>query len=140
MSRILITGATGRVAGVLATRLASDHDVTAVARFSDPTARTRLGAAGVRCVTADLADPTLDGVPDDAEVLLNFAVSFSNRWDEALAVNAEALGHLVDRQTGLECLVHCSTMGVYAPADAPRREDGFLGDVTVASTPTYSIS
>lgn len=141
MSRILITGATGRVAGVLARELAVDNEVVAVARFSDPAAREGLEAHGVECVAADMADPaTLDEMPDDAEILLNFAVSFSTDWDGALAVNAEALGHLVDRLPRLTRLLHCSSMGVYASGPEPHDERDRLGDSNAAMMPTYSIT
>lgn len=139
MTRILVTGATGRVAGVLATALAAEHDIVAVARFSDPAARARLEEAGVECVVADLGGE-LGSVPDDAEILLNFAVSFSPDWDEALAVNAESLGHLVDRSGRLERLLHCSTMGVYALSGDVHDEGDRLGDSNAAVMPTYSIS
>ncbi|MEZ5243896.1 MAG: NAD(P)-dependent oxidoreductase [Acidimicrobiales bacterium] len=139
MSRILITGATGRVAGVVARELAVEHDIVALARFTDPAARERLEGFGVECVTADMAGD-LDAVPDDAEILMNFAVSFSPKWDSALAVNAEALGHLVDRLPRLERLLHCSTMGVYALSADVHGEDAPLGDSNQNMMPTYSIS
>lgn len=139
MTRIMITGATGRVAGVIARELAPDNDVVAVARFSDPAARERLESFGVECVTADMAGD-LDGLPDDAEVLLNFGVSFSGNWETALAVNAEALGHLVDRSPRLERLLHCSSMGVYAQSTDIHAEDDALGDSNALMMPTYSIS
>ena len=139
MSRILVTGATGRVAGVVARELAGDHEVVALARFTDPAARARLEGFGVECITADMAGD-LAAVPDDAEILLNFAVSFSSNWDTALAVNAEALGHLVARMPRLERMLHCSTMGVYAASTDMHAEDAALGDSNAAMMPTYSIS
>lgn len=139
MSRILLTGATGRVGGVIARAWAEQHDIVAVARFSDPTAREELEGIGVECVTADL-DGDLRAVPDDAEILLNFGVSFSGDWDDALAVNAEALGHLVDRCSRLERVLHCSTMGVYAASTEPHPESDRLGDSNALMAPTYSIS
>jgi len=139
VSRILITGATGRVAGVIARELAADHDVVAIARFSDPRARTRLEGFGVECITADMTGD-LSAVPDATEILLNFAVSFSSRWDAALAVNAEALGHLVDRMPGLQRMLHCSSMGVYAASADAHDELAPLGDSNEKMMPTYSIS
>ncbi len=140
VSRMLVTGATGRVAGVIAERLAAEHDVVAVARFSDPTARDRLEQAGVECITVDLATDELASVPDDVEVLLNFAVSFSGDWDAALAVNAESLGLLVDRLPRLERMLHCSSMGVYAASTDTHDERAPLGDSNAAMMPTYSIT
>ena len=139
MSRILVTGATGRVAGVIARELAPDNDVVALARFSDPATRERLESYGVECVTADMSGD-LSVVPDDAEILLNFGVSFSGNWDTALAVNAEALGHLVDRLPSLERMLHCSSMGVYAASTDIHGEDDALGDSNALMMPTYSIS
>ncbi|MEM7140798.1 MAG: NAD(P)-dependent oxidoreductase [Actinomycetota bacterium] len=139
MTRIMITGATGRVAGVIARELAPDNDVVALARFSDPAARERLEGYGVECITADMSGDLAE-VPPDAEVLLNFGVSFSGDWDEALAVNAEALGHLVDRLPNLERMLHCSSMGVYAASTDIHPEDAPLGDSNALMMPTYSIS
>jgi nucleoside-diphosphate-sugar epimerase len=139
MTRILITGATGRVAGVIARELAAEHDVVALARFSDPAARERLEGHGVECVTADMAGD-LGSVPGGVEVLLNFAVSFSHDWDSALAVNGEALGHLVDRLPDLQRLLHCSSMGVYAASTRVHAESAALGDSNGKMMPTYSIS
>jgi UDP-glucuronate 4-epimerase len=139
MSRILVTGATGRVAGVVARELSAEHEVVAVARFTDPAARERLEGYGVECVTADMAGD-LSAVPDDAEILMNFAVSFSPDWDTALSVNAEALGHLVDRLPMLERMLHCSTMGVYASSTEIHAEGDQLGDSNTKMMPTYSIS
>ena len=139
MSRVLVTGATGRVAGVLATALTAEHDVVAVARFSDPTARERLSSAGVECVAADVTGDLSD-VPDDAEILLNFAVYMGPDWDQALAVNAESLGLLVDRLPRLERLLHCSSTGVYALSDETHVESSPLGDSNAGIMPTYSIS
>jgi len=135
----LITGATGRVAGVIARELALAHDVVAGARFRAPSARARLAALGVECVTGDLAGD-LSALPRDVDILLNFAVSFSGDWGEALAVNAEGLGHLVDHLPRLERMLHCSSMGVYASRVEPHLESDVLGDSNAALMPTYSIS
>ncbi len=67
-------------------------------------------------------------------------MSFSSDWDEALVVNAESLGHLVDRLPRLERLLHCSSMGVYASSREPHDENDRLGDSNAAMMPTYSIS
>ncbi len=79
--RILVTGPTGQVAFPIARALARTNTVFGVARFSRPDDRGRLEAAGIRCVTADLASGRLDGVPDDVDAVLHFAVAKSRAPD-----------------------------------------------------------
>ena len=52
-STILVTGVTGQVAAPLAVSLARQATVIGAARFSNPTKRTELEAAGVSCVTSE---------------------------------------------------------------------------------------
>ncbi len=139
--RILITGATGQVAEPIARRLAADNDVIATARFTDDAARTRLEEAGVGCVAVDLAGDDLDAIPADVDVVLNFAVVKSGRWDLDLRANAEAAGLLMDRCREASVFLHCSSTGVYQPAGAHRlTETDPLGDNHRAIMPTYSIA
>jgi UDP-glucuronate 4-epimerase len=140
-ARILVTGATGQVALPVALGLARDNDVIALARFKDASARERLEAAGVSCITADLARGSLDGVPDDVDYVCNFAVVKSNRWDVDLAGNAEAAGLLMAHCREARAFLHCSSTGVYEAADgSPQRESDPLGDNHRVMMPTYSIS
>jgi UDP-glucuronate 4-epimerase len=140
-SRVLITGATGQVALPVALALALGNDVIAVARFKDADKRDRLEAAGIRCVTADLARGSLDEVPADVDYVCNFAVVKSNKWDVDLAGNAEAVGMLMAHCREARAFLHCSSTGVYEAADAsPQRETDPLGDNHRVMMPTYSIS
>jgi UDP-glucuronate 4-epimerase len=139
--RILVTGATGQVAEPVARRLAADNDVVALARFTDPAARARLEDAGVTCVAVDLAGDDLSAVPDDVDLVCNFAVVKSGRWDLDLRANAEAAGLLMDRCRTASAFLHCSSTGVYQPAGAhPLVETDPLGDNHRAIMPTYSIA
>src|SRR5215470_12896082 len=97
--RIVVTGLTGQVAFPIARELAKTNEVIGVARFSRPADRERVGALGVRCVTADLAADALDVVPDDVDYILHFAVAKSREgdFDHDLAGNAEATGRLMAR-------------------------------------------
>jgi len=139
--RILVTGATGQVAMPVARALAKDNHVVALARFRDATSRDVLQDAGIECVSVDLADPDFSVVPDDIEVVMNFAVVKSGRWDVDLRGNAEAVGLLMAHCSNASAVLHCSSTGVYEPAGAHAlRETDPLGDNHRAIMPTYSIS
>src|ERR1700734_2130909 len=64
--KIVVTGVTGQVARPLAISLARDNEVYGAARFTDGAAREALEAAGVRCVTVDLAGD-VSALPADAD-------------------------------------------------------------------------
>ena len=140
-ARILVTGATGQVALPVALGLAADNEVIALARFRDEAVRDRLVAAGVQCVSVDLAHDSLDDVPRDVDYVCNFAVVKSNRWEVDLAGNAEAAGLLMAHCRDARAFLHCSSTGVYLAADgSPQRETDPLGDNHRVLMPTYSIS
>jgi UDP-glucuronate 4-epimerase len=140
-ARILVTGATGQVALPVALGLAADNTVIAIARFKDLALRARLEAAGVQCISVDLARGTFDDVPDDVDYVCNFGVVKSNKWETDLAGNAEAAGLLMAHCRGAQAFLHCSSTGVYEAADGtPQRETDPLGDNHRVMMPTYSIS
>ncbi|MCU1378299.1 MAG: hypothetical protein JWN29_1282 [Acidimicrobiales bacterium] len=141
--KIVVTGATGQVGFPVAVALAKDNEVVAPARFSDPKAKARLEAAGVRCVTADLGAGQLDEVPTDPTYVLHFAVSKTNDWDADIAANAEGVGLLMAHTKAAKAFLHCSTTGVYHDTGGgPYKEDDPLGDNHRVSPflQTYSIS
>ncbi|MBI2709522.1 MAG: NAD(P)-dependent oxidoreductase [Actinobacteria bacterium] len=140
--RILITGATGQVAHPVAQALAATNEVWAVARFRSRRARARLEDAGVHCLTVDLADPDLSGLPGGITVVCNFAVAHTQDWDADLAVNAEAAGLLMARCRDARAVLHVSSTGVYRPAGDHRLvETDPLGDSHAPiGLGTYSIT
>lgn len=141
-TRILVTGPTGQVAHPLALTLARDNEVWGVARFRDDAARERLEAGGVRCVPVDLVAGTYEGLPEQFDYVLNFAVAHGGPedFDHDLAANAEATGLLMANFRDARAFLHCSTTGVYEPAGHhPLRETDPLGDSHRAILPTYSI-
>src|SRR3954453_10918496 len=142
--KIVVTGATGQVGFPVAVALAKENEVVAPARFSDPSAKERLEAAGVRCVTAHLGAGQLDAVPTDASYVLNFAVSKTNDWDADLRNNAEGVGLLMAHCKQAKAFLHCSTTGVYHDdgTGGPFTEASALGDNHRVSPflQTYSIS
>ncbi len=140
MSTYMITGVTGQVAESVAVSLAASHDVVGVARFGDAAARSRLEAAGVTCVPADLVGADFAGVPTGVDVLANFAVVKTQKWDLDLRANAEGIGLLVDHVRP-QRIFHCSSTGVYDPAGAKVLDESSpLGDNHRSIMPTYSIS
>ena len=139
--KILITGPTGQVAAPLAKALAVDNEVWGIARFSDPTARAGLEAAGIRCETVNLASGEFSSIPSDFDYVLNLAVAKSGRWNKDLAANAESVGLLMAHCADARAFLHCSSAAVYDPPDdEPRTEDTALGDNHKSLFPTYSIS
>jgi len=139
--RVLITGATGQVALPVVRALAPANDVFALARFRDPRPVADLEHQGVTCLPVDLADLDLASVPADVDLVLNFAVIKSGRWDVDLRANAEATGLLMAHCASSPAFLHCSSTGVYQPAGHhPLAETDPLGDNHRAIMPTYSIS
>lgn len=141
--RILITGATGQVGLPVACSLAATNEVVAVARFGDRRAREQLEAAGVTCVTADLAAGDLAAVPADVDHVANFAVAKTGDWSQDLAANVEGLGLLLHHCRDADSVLHCSSTAVYQPQGHHLfAEDDPLGDNhrPFGFLPTYSIS
>ncbi len=112
---IVVTGATGQVAGPVAVALAADNDVVGAARFKDASARDRLERAGVRCVAIDLASGDVGDLPAGADYVINFAVSKTNDWDLDLQANCGGLAALMEHHQRAGGFLHCSTTGVYKP-------------------------
>ncbi len=126
---VVVTGATGQVGEPVARALAAHNEVVGAARFRDPAGRQRLESAGVRCVTVDLADGRLDGLPAEADYVFNFAVTKSNDWQHDLDANSGGVCWLMDHHRSARAFVHCSSTAVYKPmGHHVFREDDELGD------------
>ena len=97
---IVVTGVTGQVAEPVAMALAGTKRVIGAARFRDEAARGRLEEAGVECVPIDLSAGQVDGLPADAEYVLNFAVAKSNEWTLDLDANSGGLATLMEHHQG----------------------------------------
>jgi len=129
--RILVLGASGRVGLPVTLHLAARNTVFGVSRFSDPSDEQRLAAAGVRTIRKDLADPgpgLLDGIPDDADYVVNQAVLWKAEggvtWRQVYEVNALLGPRIVQHgRERLRAYVYGSTGGVYAGGPEPRAED-----------------
>ena len=138
--KILVTGPTSQVAYPLARELAKHNDVYGLARFGKAGDRARVEAIGVNAIEADLAEASLDKVPDDFDYVLNFAVVKSGDFSYDLAANGEGVGRLMAHCRRAKAFFHCSSAAVYEYAGhEPVNEDAPLGDNHRAMFPTYSI-
>jgi nucleoside-diphosphate-sugar epimerase len=141
--KILITGATGQVAGPIATSLAGANDVCAIGRFGDTAAREHLEQAGVRCERVDLHAGDFRSLPTDFTLLLNFAVVKTNDYPHDLAANVESLGFLMEHCRNARAMLQCSSTAVYQPnGHRAFTETDPLGDNhrVLPQLQTYSIA
>jgi UDP-glucuronate 4-epimerase len=126
---IVVTGATGQVGEPVAVALASNNTVYGAARFKDAAARQRLEEAGVHCVPVDLVTGDVQGLPKDADYVLNFAVTKSNDWDLDLESNVGGVSALMEHHRNAKAFLQCSSTAVYkAMGHHAFTEDGPYGD------------
>ncbi len=139
--KILITGPTSQVAFPIVRALAADNQVLGLARFSKDGDAARVEALGAKAIRCDLASGELAEVPEDVDLVLNFAVVKSGDFDYDLAANAEGVGLLMSHCRGARAFVHCSSAAVYeGGGHEPRSEGAPLGDNHRFMFPTYSIT
>lgn len=146
MKKLLVTGASGQIAGALARSLAArGHDVWGVSRFGNEGRRRELEDLGVTTRSIDLTDPDWSGLPSDFDHVLHLAVhqGAGTDWDYALDVNASGTGALISHFRESKSIMSMSTTGVYNPNPDPWHkyvETDPLGNPTSPKTPTYGVS
>lgn len=143
--RILVTGVSGQVAFPLARWLAQNNAVWGAARFADEAALERVKAAGIRPCRADLAAGDFAEVPGDVDYLLHFGFMRGgvDAFDEAMRVNGEGTGLILQHCRGARAALVISSAAVYAPHDDPfhvHREDGALGRAFAPWSPTSPVT
>jgi len=112
--KILITGASGKIAFPIARRLAERNEVWGVARFTEPSARDRLAGVGVRPVELDVSKGEFASLPDDFAYVFHAAVDPGDGdWQRALRTNAVASGRLLHHCRKAAGFVYCSTGSIY---------------------------
>jgi nucleoside-diphosphate-sugar epimerase len=143
--KILVTGPAGQIAFPLCQSLVGDNEVWGIARFGDGETRARADAIGVTTRAVDLASGDFGDLPDDFTYVLHLA-TFQGPgldYDQALRVNAEGTGLLLQHCRTAKAALVMSTSSVYKPHEDPRHlflETDPLGDVNSAYSPTYSVS
>lgn len=112
--KILITGATGRVAFPIARALAPHNEVWGVARFSQPATRERLEGLGVRSVSLDVSSGDFGLLPEDFTHVFHAAMDRGvDGWAKATEMNAQATGRLLFHCRRARGFVFCSTGSIY---------------------------
>ena len=113
--KILITGATGKIAFPIARALAQRNEVWGAARFRDPADRAKLAAAGVTPIALDMAVGDFASLPDDFTYVFHAAVDpGAGDWGRCLEVNAQNSGQLLYHCRSAKGFVFCSTGSIYA--------------------------
>jgi len=141
--KVLVTGVTGMVAGHVAEALAANgNSVYGGARFADSAQRGPVEATGVQPISIDLAAQRFDEVPSDIDIVIHMAVSKAPDFEGAFAANAEGSAALMEKCSGAEAFLHCSSTAVYEPnGHVALKETDALGDSHRAmGMTTYSIS
>jgi nucleoside-diphosphate-sugar epimerase len=140
--RILVTGATGQVAGYLTEQLATRNEVHAAARFTDAQAKADLESKGVRTVYFSMGEADLSGLPD-VDYVFHCGCNTSPKSPEiGMAQNAEGTGFLMQRYRDVQAFFHMSSSSVYrVPASKPEptKETDTLGGFSNYG-PHYAMS
>ena len=112
--KILITGATGKIAFPIARALAKRNEVWGAARFSKQGDRDKLAAAGVTPLQLDIFNGSLAGVPDDFTHVFHAAVDpGTGDWRRCVETNADRSGKLLYHCRKARGFVYCSTGSIY---------------------------
>ncbi len=139
-AKILVTGVTGNLGRPVATALATRNEVWGIARFSDPTARSPLVSAGIRCVTMDLGTDDVRDLPDDFQYVFHAAslipMASEQHMARTFATNTQATGELFAQCREAATFVLCSTAGVYRHQPRSLIEEDEYG----ADVPAYAMS
>lgn len=140
---ILVTGATGQLAGAVARGLVGDNEVIALARFSAPGSREGLEAAGVRCAYGDYVSRAFSEAPETVDYVFHAAANTKPAtMEEGMRDNAEGTAFLMERYRDAKGFVHVSATGCYAAHPDPEHvftEDEPLGGATYFA-PMYGVS
>jgi len=112
--KILITGATGKIAFPIARDLAQRNEVWGAARLRNPGDSDQLVDAGIRPVPLDMSAADFSSVPDDFSYVFHAAVDTgTDDWRRCVETNAQNSGDLLYHCRSAKGFVFCSTGSVY---------------------------
>ncbi len=142
--KILITGPAGLIAYGLAESLVGNNEVWGIARFSDPATRAEVDALGVTTRAVDLGSGDFGDLPTDFTYVVHVAVAYEKTdYDNAIRVNAEGTGLILEHCRRAKAALVMSTTSVYKPHPDPWyafKESDALGDIQATFSAPYSVS
>ena len=113
--KILVTGATGQIAGPIAEDFAKNNEVWCAARFTNPGRKAELEALGIKTCPWDLGTGDNSSLPDDFTHVIHSAINLSPDYDQAITTNAEGSALLMQHCCDAEAFLHVSSTCVYKP-------------------------
>jgi nucleoside-diphosphate-sugar epimerase len=142
--KVLLTGATGRVAGPVAQALAASNEVWCLGRFRDPDVRSRLEAIGLKTVPWDMEASSFSDLPDDFTHVMHAAVvREDDDYDKALEDNCRAAAALMLHCRKATAFLYVSSSAVYKPIEPGhlhREHDPLGGIANTQWAPSYGIA
>ena len=112
--KVLITGATGKIAFPIAAALAGDNEVWGAARLREQADRDRLTDAGVVPVALDISTGDFSALPGDFTYVFHAAVDpGGGEWTRCVETNAQCSGDLLYHCRTAKGFVFCSTGSIY---------------------------
>ena len=121
--KILITGATGKIAFPIARALAKHNEVWGAARLSKPGDHDKLTSAGVRPLQLDVSTGDFSEIPADFSYVFHAAVDpGAGEWPRCVRTNAHSSGNLLYHCRTAQGFVYCSTGSIYKYQGQPLKE------------------
>jgi UDP-glucuronate 4-epimerase len=147
--KILITGATGKIAFPIARALATRNEVWGVARLRHPAGHAKLVSAGIRPFPLDVGTGDFSSLPDDFTYVFHAAVDTgADDWNRCVQTNAHNSGELLHHCRTARGFVFCSTGSIYGyqgrrpltetdPPGVPQRANYSFAKVAAESVCTW---
>jgi nucleoside-diphosphate-sugar epimerase len=140
--KVLVTGATGQIGRPIAERLAADNEVWCAARFTEPERKAELEQLGMVTCPWTLGSGDFSMLPTDFTHVVHSAFLMTEpEHDEAIRVNAEGTGMLMQHCRRAQAFVFVSAFALYQrqdPEHAYAETDPLGGAASYASS--YPVS
>jgi nucleoside-diphosphate-sugar epimerase len=140
--KILVTGATGQIAGPIAKFLVQDNEVWCAARFTVPERKSEIESLGIVACPWTLGSEDFSTLPTDfTHVVHSAMLAITDEHDEAVRVNAEGAAMLMDHCKAADAFLFVSSFALYQrqdPLHAYAETDPLGGYATYASS--YPVS
>ena len=150
--KILITGATGKIAFPIARELAKQNEVWGMARMSKADDAQRLTESGIKPLQFDMAEGDISSLPGDFSYVFHAAVDpGQGSWRACAQTNVQRSADLLYHCRGARGFVYCSTGSIYAyqgqrpltesdPPGVPLRANYSFSKIAAEETLTWVAS